>query len=278
MTKNVRGFVRKMQEQSLLNSVDGVSHKVHFKSSEKMKEVKKESVQCVVTSPPYWDLKNYNVDGQIGYKESYEEYHSRLKVVWNECFRVLKKDGSFWINVHSKKHNSETYLIPLDIIRSLNKIGFFLKDILIWHKSSGIPSGEKRFGQHFEYILFFVKDKNNFKFRKESLDSIIDYKIENLTSIGDVWNIKKKAGNIGKDVPHPAIFPVEMIRRIIKVSTDKTDVVLDPFLGSGTTTLAAIELHRSSVGYELNEKDYKPLIEKVISKKWILEFQPFTSL
>jgi DNA modification methylase len=62
------------------------------------------------------------------------------------------------------------------------------------------------------------------------------------------------------------------------VSTDKTDVVLDPFLGSGTTTLAAIELHRSSVGYELNEKDYKPLIEKVISKKWILEFQPFTSL
>ena len=278
MTKNVREFVRKMQEQSLLNSVDGVSHKVHFKSSEKMKEVKKESVQCVVTSPPYWDLKNYNVDGQIGYKESYEEYHSRLKVVWNECFRVLKKDGSFWINVHSKKHNSETYLIPLDIIRSLNKIGFFLKDILIWHKSSGIPPGEKRFGQHFEYILFFVKDKNNFKFRKESLDSIIDYKIENLTSIGDVWNIKKKAGNIGKDVPHPAIFPVEMIRRIIKVSTDKTDVVLDPFLGSGTTTLAAIELHRSSVGYELNEKDYKPLIEKVISKKWILEFQPFTSL
>ena len=278
MTKNVRGFVRKMQEQSLLNSVDGVSHKVHFKSSEKMKEVKKESVQCVVTSPPYWDLKNYNVDGQIGYKESYEEYHSRLEIVWNECFRVLKKDGSFWINVHSKKHNSETYLIPLDIIRSLNKIGFFLKDILIWHKSSGIPSGEKRFGQHFEYILFFVKDKNNFKFRKESLDSIIDYKIENLTSIGDVWNIKKKAGNIGKDVPHPAIFPVEMIRRIIKVSTDKTDVVLDPFLGSGTTTLAAIELHRSSIGYELNEKDYKPLIEKVISKKWILEFQPFTSL
>ena len=278
MTKNVRGFVRKMQEQSLLNSVDGVSHKVHFKSSEKMKEVKKESVQCVVTSPPYWDLKNYNVDGQIGYKESYEEYHSRLEIVWKECYRVLKNDGSFWINVHSKMHNSETYLIPLDIIKSLNKIGFFLKDILIWHKSSGIPSGEKRFGQHFEYILFFVKDKNNFKFRKESLDSIIDYKIENLTSIGDVWNIKKKAGNIGKDVPHPATFPVEMIRRIIKVSTDKTDVVLDPFLGSGTTTLAAIELHRSSVGYELNEKDYKPLIEKVISKKWILEFQPFTSL
>ena len=58
-----------------------------------------------------------------------------------------------------------------------------------------------------------------------------------------------------------------MIRRIIKVSTDKTDVVLDPFLGSGTTTLAAMELYRSSIGYELNEKDYKPLIEKVISKK-----------
>ena len=100
MTKSVREFVRKMQEQSLLNSIDGIYHRVHFKSSEKMEEVKKESVQCVVTSPPYWDLKNYNVDGQIGYKESYEEYHSRLETVWKECYRILKKDGSFWINVH----------------------------------------------------------------------------------------------------------------------------------------------------------------------------------
>ena len=91
MTKSVREFVRKMQEQSLLNSIDGIYHKVHFKSSEKMEEVKKESVQCVVTSPPYWDLKNYNVDGQIGYKESYEEYHSRLETVWKECYRILKR-------------------------------------------------------------------------------------------------------------------------------------------------------------------------------------------
>ena len=256
-----------MQEQLLHSATESMSHKVHFKSSEEMNEVSDESVQCVITSPPYWDLKNYNVDGQIGYKETYEEYHSRLETVWKECYRVLKEDGSIWINVHSKMHKSKTYLIPLDIIKSLNKIGFFLKDILIWHKSIGIPSGEKRFSQHFEYILFFVKDKKNFKFRKESLNSIIDYKIENLTSIGDVWNIQKKAGSIGKDMPHPAIFPVEMIRRIIKVSTDKADVVLDPFLGSGTTTLAAMELQRSSIGYELNEKDYKPLIEKVISKK-----------
>ena len=69
-------------------------------------------------------------------------------------------------------------------------------------------------------------------------------------------------------MPHPAVFPVEMIRRIISVSTDKNDIVLDPFLGSGTTTLAAMELQRNSFGYELNERDYKPLIEKVISKQF----------
>ena len=68
-----------MKEESLLNFIDGISHKVHFNSSEKMKEVKKESVQCVVTSPPYWDLKNYNVDGQIGYKETYEELQNKGK-------------------------------------------------------------------------------------------------------------------------------------------------------------------------------------------------------
>jgi DNA modification methylase len=264
MIKTAKKYVRRMKEKSSHDFIDEKSYKVYFKSSEKMKEVKKESVQCVVTSPPYWDLKNYNVDGQIGYNETYEEYLSRLETVWKECFRVLKKDGSIWINVHSKMYKSKTYLIPLDIIKSLNKIGFFLKDILIWHKSSGIPSGARRFGQHYEYILFFVKDKKNFKFRKESLDSIIDYKIDNLTEIGNVWNIHKKAGSVGKGVPHPALYPVEMIRRIIKVSTDKTDIVLDPFLGSGTTTLAAMELSRRSIGYELNKKDYKPLIENRI--------------
>lgn len=270
MIKNVRRFVKKMQEQSLLNFVESIFHKIHFKSSENMNEVISESVQCIVTSPPYWDLKNYNVEGQIGYKESYQKYHKRLEKVWNECYRVLKKDGSFWINVSSKMYNYDTYLIPLDIIKSLNNIGFYLKDIIIWHKSSGIPSSDKRLSQHFEYILFFVKDKNNFKFRKESLESIVDYKIETLTSIGNVWNIKKKAGSIGKDVPHPAIYPVEMVRRIIKVSTDKNDIVLDPFLGSGTTTLTAMELYRNSIGYELNKKDYKPLIEQRIKNNILI--------
>ncbi len=267
MTKNAKRSVKNMKENSLFSTMDEISHKIFFKTSEKMSEVKNNSIQCVVTSPPYWDLKNYHVDSQIGYKETYEKYHSRLENVWKECFRILKNDGTIWINVHSKMYNSNTVLIPLDIIKSMTKIGFFLKEILIWHKSSGIPSGSQRLSQHFEYILFFSKQKENFKFRKSNIDSILDYKISNLTTIGNVWNIKKKAGSISKGMPHPAVFPVEMIRRIIKVSTDENDSVLDPFLGSGTTIVAAMELHRNSIGYELNEQDYKPLIEKRIKER-----------
>ena len=267
MIKNVKICVKSMEGNLIINDIDGISHKIFFKTSEKMSDVNNNSIQCVVTSPPYWDLKNYNVDSQIGYKETYEQYHGRLEHVWKECFRILKKDGTVRINVQSKMYNSDTVLIPQDIMKSMTKIGFFLKDILIWHKSSGIPSGSQRLSQHFEYILFFSKQKENFKFRKNNLDAILDYRISNLTTIGNVWNIKKKAGSISKGMPHPAIFPVEMIRRIIKVSTDESDTVLDPFMGSGTTTLAAMELQRNSIGYELNERDYKPLILKRIKER-----------
>jgi len=235
------------------------NNKVYFKTSEKMSEVESKTIQMVVTSPPYWDLKNYRVENQIGYDEDYEKYLGRLYKVWKECFRVLKDNGVTWININTKSYDKSLVLIPFDFIKQMKSIGFYFKDILIWHKSSGIPS-QKNLNDHFEYFLLFTKNKINFK-NYNIFNNYFDYKLDKIVNYVPIWNINKKFGSVGKKfMIHPAIFPVEFIERLINIFTDKEDVILDPFLGSGTTLIAAIKNSRNCIGYELNKDDYKQLI------------------
>ena len=233
-------------------------YKIYFKTSENMGDVKAESVKTIITSPPYWDLKNYLVKGQIGYDESYEEYLKRLEKVWEECYRVLKKEGSVWVNINYRFYKKQMYLIPFDIIKSMKRIGFVYEGSFIWHKPSGIPASKKNFGDHFEYVLFFIKG-NSFKFNEKNLWRD-DYGLLE-KGIGNSWRIVKKAGSVGKDIPHPAIYPDELVRRIILLSSKKGDIILDPFLGSGTSLITSKKLGRGSVGYELNDQEYKNLIK-----------------
>jgi DNA modification methylase len=224
--------------------------KVIFKSSEYMKDLKDGSIDLMVTSPPYWDLKNYFKKGQIG-QESYLEYLERMGKVWEETFRVLDLNGSMWININTRTKNKKPILIPQDIIKQCSKIGFKLKHIIIWHKSSGIPTGKNNLVDHYEYFLWFVKSKDHY-FNQQYFQEINDYKNENLAG-GLTWNINRKAGSVGKDFIHPAIYPTELIERIIKMCSVENALVLDPFLGSGTTLIAAKNTKRECIGYEFNE-------------------------
>jgi DNA modification methylase len=245
-------------------------YKIYFKTSESMDDVKDKSIKTIVTSPPYWDLKNYLVKGQIGYEESYEDYLKRLEAVWKECHRILKDDGSIWININSRTYKKKIYLIPHDIIKSMSKIGFDFKYSFIWHKPSGIPSSPKNLSDHFEYVLFFVKDKNKFEFNNKELWSD-DYGLLEKGKIGTAWRIVKKAGSVGKDIPHPAIYPDELVERIVRLTSKENDFILDPFLGSGTTLIASRKLNRSCIGYELNNKEYKELIKRRIGDKKLFD-------
>ena len=224
--------------------------KVIFKSSEKMKDLKDCSIDLMVTSPPYWDLKNYFKIGQIG-QESYSEYLDRMDKVWKETYRVLDPRGSMWININTRVKNKKPILIPQDIIKQCCKIGFKLKNIIIWHKSSGIPTGKNNLVDHYEYFLWFVKSKDHY-FDQKYLSEINDYKNDNLIG-GLTWNINRKAGSVGKDFIHPAIYPTELIERIIKICSLENSLILDPFLGSGTSIIAAKKTKRECVGYEFNE-------------------------
>jgi len=223
---------------------------IFFKSSEYMSELQNSSVDSMITSPPYWDLKNYFKDGQIGQK-SYQEYLDRLNKVWTEAYRVLKDTGSMWININNRTKNKKPILISQDIIRECKKIGFFLKDIIIWHKSSGIPTHNKNLVDKHEYVLLFVKS-NDFKFNNSYIQNIQDYKNDKLNN-GLIWNINRKAGSVGNNYIHPAIYPIQLVDRIINLSTTKNDIVMDPFLGSGTSMLSALKNERNFIGYEYNE-------------------------
>lgn len=242
-------------------SKSSFSDKVIFKTSEDMSFVPDGSVKLAVTSPPYWNLKDYFKEGQIG-QEDYQTYLSRIKTVWEECFKKLRSDGSLWININIRVQNGKIIPIPHDIIKMCKEIGFFYKGIVIWHKSSGIPTGDKNIVDRHEYVLVFSKSES-FVVKSSELRSFSDYKNDSINS-GAFWNINRKAGSVGKKYIHPAIYPNELVSRIIKLTTDEGDLVSDPFLGSGTTMIAALLNNRSCIGYEYNS-DFRPLMESRFS-------------
>ena len=231
-------------------------YKIYFDTCENLLEKKIKDISLMVTSPPYWDLKDYEAENQIGYKETYDEYMRRMKIVWDNCYKVMAKNSVAIININTKSFKSNLKLIPYDFIKQMTSIGFEFVDMLYWHKSSAIPS-LNNLKDHFEYFIIFTKGKyeidNQFKY--------LDYKIDSKTNKPNIWNINKKFGSVGKKfMVHPAIFPIEFITRIVKIFSKENDTVLDPFLGSGTTLISSYKSKRSFVGFELNNSEYKKLI------------------
>lgn len=265
-----RNFSNKIK--NTLNLVANNSKKkaeVYFKTSEIMEEVKDGEIDLVVTSPPYWDLKNYFKEGQIG-QESYEKYLERLNKVWKECYRILKDDGNVFININTRTKDKKPILIPGDFIKQCQEIGFSLKDIIIWHKSSGIPTSGKNLTDKYEYVLWFTK-KYEREILRDRILEVNDYKNEKL-NYGNIWNINRKAGSVGKDYVHPAIYPNKLVERIVNLFTNEGDTVLDPFLGSGTSLIGAISLNRNFKGYEYNEKFYELIDYRIKNELNRIEF------
>lgn len=241
--------------------------RIFCKTSEKMEELPDNSVHLMVTSPPY------NVGKEYDKNLTLKEYRSFLKRVWSEVKRVLVPGGRACINVANLGRKP---YIPLHsyIIEDMLDLGFLMRGEIIWNKaSSGSPStawGSWLSAKNpvlrdvHEYILVFSKGT----FRRESLGrkSTIS-KEEFLEFTKSVWTLPSESA---KKVGHPAPFPVELPYRLIQLYTFEGEVVLDPFMGSGQTAIAAIKTKRHYVGYEINE-EYVKLAEKRI-KEFSLTF------
>ncbi|MDA3042633.1 MULTISPECIES: site-specific DNA-methyltransferase [unclassified Campylobacter] len=254
---------RSIYKASENNNKSNSLAQVIFGTSETMKSIKNKSVKVMVTSPPYWNLKDYYKKGQIG-QENYEVYLDRMKRVWSECYSKLDKTGSLWININIRTSKGKPILIPKDFVTICKLIGFKYRGILIWHKSSGIPTNNKNVGDHHEYIMLFSKSES-FAVDDSIFKSFKDYK-NDIISGKAFWNINRKAGSVGKKYIHPAIYPNDLSTRIIKISTTKGELVVDPFLGSGTTLISALSVHRSCIGYEYNEGFSKLMLSRFESE------------
>jgi len=261
-------------------------HKIILGDSRQMQEVADESVHLIITSPPYWQLKDYGNERQIGFHHSYEEYINNLNLVWNECARVLHRGCRLCINIGDQFARSVYYgrykVIPIrtEIIKLCESCGFDYMGAIIWQKvtTTHTTGGATVMGSFpyprsgilkldYEFILTFKKyGKPPHVSRKVKEQSKLTQEEWNRYFTGH-WNFPGK-----KQDKHLAMFPEELPKRLIKMFSFVGDTVLDPFLGSGTTSLAAKNLNRNSIGYEIN-KDFLPIIkEKLgIGQKTIFE-------
>lgn len=245
--------------------------------SRQMSELKDESVHLIVTSPPYWQLKDYGTETQIGFHDDYETYINHLNLTWKECFRVLHKGCRLCINIGDQFARSTYYgrykVIPIhtEIIKFCETIGLDFMGQIIWQKvtTMNTSGGANIMGSYpnprngivkldFEYILLFKKQGNAPKPSKEQKENSIMTNEEWNTYFNGHWYFPGV-----KQDKHLAMFPEELPRRIIKMFSFPGETVLDPFMGSGTTALAAKNLNRNSVGYEINQ-DFIPIIRKRI--------------
>ena len=251
--------------------------KVIVGDSRRMVEIDDDSVQLIVTSPPYWHIKDYGVENQIGYGQSLHEYLKDLYRVWKECYRVLEPGRRLVINIGDQFARSIIYgrykIIPLhaEVIAQCEEIGFDYMGSIIWQKKTTMNTtgGATVMGSYpyppngmveidYEHILIFKKPGKSRKVPKEIKEKSKLTKEEWKTYFSGHWNFGG-----ARQVGHEAMFPEELPKRIIKMFSFVGETVLDPFLGSGTTVKVALELNRNAIGYEINENFLEVIKEKV---------------
>jgi len=236
--------------------------KIFCKSSKKMKELPDSSIHLMVTSPPYNVGKEYDKDFTL------EKYLQLLKNIWKEVYRVLVPGGRVCVNIANLGRKP---YIPLHtfIIKNMLDIGFLMRGEIIWNKASSAGSStawgswcsasNPTLRDVHEYILVFSKEA--FKRTPEGNRESTISKEEFLEFTKSIWSFKSESA---RKIGHPAPFPVELPYRLIQLYTYQGEVVLDPFMGSGQTAIAAIKAKRHYIGYDIDE-EYVKLAKKRIS-------------
>lgn len=256
-------------------------------SLELLKQLPDNSVDLVITSPPYADLKVY-IDNPGILADNYVEW---FLPICNEICRVIKPTGSFILNINDKVEDGFRHPYVFDLISQIHKrTELKMFERLFWNKLKSLPN-RSRFGDRVEYLFWFAKEKG-FKFNLDEMrteyseksikrmkkplkkrfartegDSDLEYKDWAPNPKGalptTLVNISSESKKIADT--HVAVYPVELVKYFIKGSTNESDVVLDPFMGTGTTGVAAKQLGRNYIGFDL-QQDYIDVANKRIEE------------
>lgn len=250
-------------------------HRVIFENAlESLNDLGSQSIGFAVTSPPYWQIKDYEHEAQLGSDQSYEDYMDDLADVWEECHRLLMPGCRLAVNIGDQYLRASEYgryrvkPIPADTIRIGRDVGFDFMGNIIWRKVSTTETtgGGSWMGSTYypkdghvtyehEYILLFRKQGDWPRPNEEQKEKSRLTKEQRSDWFRGYWELTPD-----RQDDHEAKFPLELPHRLIKMYSFWGETVLDPFLGSGTTARAAMENGRNSIGVELNE-EYRSYIE-----------------
>jgi DNA modification methylase len=237
----------------------------------------RECVDLTVTSPPYYDLKNYKFENQIGYGQKWEKYLEDMKNVFAATFEVTRPRGSMWVVADTFRKKGELVQLPLELSRVAKEASWTLRDVIIWEKEHTLPwSAKGQLRKSFEYILFFSKSRR-FKYH---IDRIREPQLKEWwVKFPERYNPKGKApAGIWKfDIPvqgrwrhgflrHFCPFPTKLIHRILLLCSDGGDVVFDPFAGSGVVLAVAEAMNRKFIGLDL-QKEYITQFESEVRRE-----------
>ena len=243
------------------------------------KKIHKNSVGFVVFSPPYWNLRNYGFDEQIGYKETYDDYLSSMKDVFINLYEVLSNGRFMAINIGTVVSKEGMKFTTGDFIRLAEEVGFKFRKDIIWHKPKGTTKWQRgatmfttkpypfqyNTNINHEYILIFSKgniEKN--KIRKSDKPFGRTFTRKMAYSVWDIPPINSPK----LDEKHVAPFPIEIPIRLITLYSRAGDIVLDPFAGSGTSNSAALMLGRKTIAVEKSKEYCKLIASKLKSTKF----------
>lgn len=223
-------------------------------------------IQTTISSPPYFDMKDYGEENQIGFGQSYMEYLRDIKSVFEQVYKYTKEDGTLWIIIDTFKRHDSIVLLPFDVASKLQESGWLLQDIIIWKKDKTVPWSNNGFTQRkFEYVLFFSKS-SKFKNNKDKVRVFDTRQLKKWwikyperynprgKALDEIWEYPIPVqGSWGKQyIRHFCPLPQDMVSNMIQISTDEGDVVFDPFAGSGTVLSQSAYMNRSYLGFELN--------------------------
>ena len=223
-------------------------------------------IQTTISSPPYYDMKDYGVESQIGFGQSYEAYLRDIKNVFEQVYQYTKEDGTLWIIIDTFKRNDSIVLLPFDLAAKLRESGWLLQDIIIWKKDKTVPWSNNGFTQRkFEYVLFFSKSPK-FKNNKDKVRVFDTRQLKKWwikyperynprgKALDEIWEYPIPVqGSWGKQyIRHFCPLPQDMVSNMIQISSDEGDIVFDPFAGSGTVLSQSAYMNRPYLGFELN--------------------------
>ncbi len=290
------------------NNMINKTNVVYYKNSNNMSDIKDSSVDLIITSPPYFNIKDYSKDGyqidehskkekgNVGDINKFENYIEEMLLIWQECFRILKPNGKLCINVpllpmikkdYSTHYNRDIFDLQSEIQNSiLKKTDFYLMDLYIWNRTNSTKKlmfGSYPYPRNFyaqnttEFITVYVKDgkpiNNISKENKENSKLTQEEWVQYTKQIWDIPIPNKKDLAFGI---HSAIMPEEIVKRLVKLYSYVGDTVVDPFTGSGTTLKVAKDLDRFYIGYEIYEH-YKDIIDKKTQSISVNEYEEKTN-